>query len=307
MTSEVVPAALEGERVDRVVSMITGCSRSEAATVVGDGHVLVDGRAVTKVSIKVHEGQTIEVAVDPVRPPVIPGPDASVPVEVLFADDDVIVIDKPPGLVVHPGAGHQGATLVHGLLARFPELEGVGGDPERPGIVHRLDKGTSGLLVVARTDDAHDALVAQLSTHEVERTYLALTWGAFETKLGTIDAPVGRSRRDPLKMTVTASGRPSRTHYEVLEAFSDPVTTLLRCQLETGRTHQIRVHLRSLGRPVVGDDLYGGVRPGLVSPRPFLHATRLAFEHPANGEVLTFESPLPADLRTVLEELAPAV
>jgi 23S rRNA pseudouridine1911/1915/1917 synthase len=302
---EIVPAALAGERVDRVVSMVANCSRSEAAQVIADGHVTVSGKVVKKGSIKVVEGDEVAIAVDPVIPPVLPGPEPSVEVRVVYEDAAVVVIDKPAGLVVHPGAGHEGLTLVHGLLARYPDVDGVGGDPMRPGIVHRLDKGTSGLLVVARTDEAHDELVAQLATHEVDRHYLTLVWGTFETTTGTIDAPVGRSRRDPLKMTVTTSGREARTHYTVLDSFDVPApTTYLECRLETVRTHQIRVHLRSIGRSVVGDDLYGGTRAVIPCPRPFLHATRLRFDHPTTGEPMNFESSLPADLQAVLDTLS---
>ena len=195
---------------------------------------------------------------------------------------------------------HADGTLVNGLLARYPELAGVG-DPGRPGIVHRLDKGTSGLLVVARTQAAYDGLVAQLAAHTAERRYLALVWGHPASAAGLVDAPIGRSPRDPLKMAVVADGREARTRYQVRETFDRPApTALLDCRLETGRTHQIRVHLAAIGHPVVGDATYGGVRPALDVPRPFLHAYRLSFDHPATGERLTFESPLPADLATIL-------
>jgi len=302
--SEVLPSALAGERIDRVVAMLTGCSRAEASAALAAGTVRLDGAVVTKPSMRVEEGQTVVVERDPVVVPELPGPDPEIEVRVVHLDDDLIVIDKPAGLVVHPAPGHRGGTLVNGLLARFPELAEVG-EPQRPGLVHRLDKGTSGLLVVARNPRAHEFLVDLLATHDVEREYRALTWGRFETTQGTIDAPVGRSRRDPLKMTVAADGRPARTHYELLATWAEPAVALLACHLETGRTHQIRVHLRSIGRPVVDDDLYGGVRPGLRVGRPFLHATRLSFEHPTSGERLAFDSPLPADLEGVLDRLGP--
>lgn len=298
-----MPAALAGERVDRVVAMLTGCTRAEAAEVIAEGAVRVEGEVVTKASLRVREGQTVSVAHDPHREPETPHPDPSVVLVVVHEDDDVVIIDKPAGLVVHPGAGHEGATLVHGLLARYPEIAEVG-DPFRPGLVHRLDKGTSGLLVVARSERAYESLVSQLSDHSVERRYAALVWGAFDTPAGTIDAPVGRSRRNPLLMTVTASGRDARTHYEVRDRFTEPaVVTLLGCELETGRTHQIRVHLRSIHHPVVGDDLYGGDRAPLRIGRPFLHAQRLSFEHPATGEVVSFECELAPELRAVLDRL----
>ncbi len=303
---EVLPEALAGERIDRVVAMLTGCSRAEASTALAAGAVRLDGQVVTKPSTRVNAGQSVALDHSPVGEAVLPGPDPSVEVVVVFVDGDLIVVDKPAGLVVHPAPGHRGGTLVNGLLARYPEVASVG-EPHRPGLVHRLDKGTSGLLVVARSQHAHAHLVDQLATHEVEREYRALAWGGFEVAHGTIDAPVGRSRRDPLKMTVATDGRPARTHYELLDTWADPVVSLLACRLETGRTHQIRVHLRGIGRPVVDDDLYGGVRPGLHVGRPFLHAARLSFEHPTSGEQMSFDSPLPGDLVDVLERLGPPV
>jgi 23S rRNA pseudouridine1911/1915/1917 synthase len=303
--SDEIPAGFDGERIDRVVAMLTGCSRSEAHDAIEGGTVRLDGVVATKGSARVRAGQLVEIDGDPVRVEPPPAADPSVVLEVVYEDDDVVVIDKPPGLVVHPGAGYRDATLVHGLLARYPEVAGVGGDPIRPGVVHRLDKGTSGLLVAARTEEAHAALVEQLSDHLVDRHYRALVWGHLETTRGTIDAPVGRSKRDPLKMTVTATGRDARTHYEVLDSFDEPVRlSLLECRLETGRTHQIRVHLRSIGRPVVGDELYGGARESMPMDRPFLHAAQLAFTHPTTGERVRFDSPLPADLLEVLGRLS---
>lgn len=303
MIAEEIPRALDGERLDRVVAMLTGCTRAEAAEAVTSGIATIDGRVVTKVSTRLHEHQVVVVARDPHSDAPAPQPDMSVEVRVIHEDPDVIVVDKPAGLVVHPGPGHQGATLVNGLLARYPEIAEIG-DPARPGIVHRLDKGTSGLMVVARSDRAYASLVDQLTRHDVERVYDALVWGHLESHHGTIDAPVGRSRRNPLLMTVSADGRESRTHYEVAEVFQRPAPlSLLTCRLETGRTHQIRVHLRSIGRPVVGDDLYGGRRPAIGLSRPFLHARRLCFEHPNRGEQVSFEVVLPSDLAVVLDRL----
>jgi 23S rRNA pseudouridine1911/1915/1917 synthase len=301
---EEVPDALDGERLDRAVALMCGCSRREAADALAAGAVTVDGRVVTKGSHRLGTGDVVEVAADPHQPPAEVTADAGVEVPVVHADDDVIVVDKPAGLVVHPGPGHSGSTLVHGLLARFPELASVG-EPERPGLVHRLDRGTSGLLVVARTPEAHESLVGQLSSHAVERVYTALVWRHPEHPAGVIDAPVGRSRRDPLRMTVAVEGRPSRTHYHVDRTFSEPVeVALLTCELETGRTHQIRVHLSSVGHPVVGDPLYGGNRASLRVSRPFLHARRLSFVHPGTGEQVAYDSPLPADLAAVLAHLS---
>ena len=301
-----MPEALDGERVDRVVSMLTGCSRAEASESIDAGDVTVDGRVASKSSLRVRVGQRVTVSDDPHKVQPLPEPDASIPVEVVAADEHIIVVNKPAGLVVHPGAGRADGTLVNGLLARWPELADVG-EVHRPGIVHRLDKGTSGLMVVARTQTAYHALVDQLSVHEVERNYETLVWGWLDTPVGTIDAPIGRSRRNPLLMTVSADGRPSRTHYEVVERCLEPaLVTRMRCSLETGRTHQIRVHLRSIGHPVVGDDLYSGQRPALGLARPFLHAFRLAFAHPATDETVSYTAELPSDLVAVLDRLEPA-
>jgi 23S rRNA pseudouridine1911/1915/1917 synthase len=307
--SEIVPPSLAGERLDRAVALLADCSRAEAAEAIGSGRVLVGDRAVTKASHRLEEDDRLAVLDDPHRIPDAVTADPAVEFTVLYEDDDVIVIDKPAGLVVHPGPGHAGSTLVHGLLARYPELSpedgaAVGG-ADRPGLVHRLDRGTSGLLVVARTPHAHADLVEQLSTHTVGRVYSALVWRHPAHHHGVVDAPVGRSRRDPLRMTVAVDGRPARTHYDVDHLFHEPVeVALLTCRLETGRTHQIRVHLSSIGHPVVGDQLYGGVRSSFPVPRPFLHARRLEFVHPATGEDVVVESPLPADLQAVLARLS---
>ena len=301
---EVIPDALDGERIDRVVALLTDCSRAEAVDlIVGEG-VAVGDRTPTKPSQRLAAGATVRILRDPGRAAEGVVADPAGEFGVVHEDDDLIVVDKPPGLVVHPGAGHSGSTLVHGLIARYPELAEVG-EPLRPGLVHRLDRGTSGLLVVARTPAAYEDLVAQLASHEVRRIYTALAWRHLEYAQGVVDAPIGRSRRDPLRMTVAVDGRPSRTHYHVDAEYSDPIeASLLTCQLETGRTHQIRVHLASIGHAVVGDDTYGGVRRSFAAPRPFLHARELAFTHPGTGDEVLFTSPLPDDLSTVLARLS---
>lgn len=301
---EDIPDALDGERIDRVVALLTNCSRAEAVDLIAAGAVRVGEHTPSKPSLRLAAGDVVTVLRDPARPPEVVLADPSVEFGVVHEDDDLVVIDKPPGLVVHPGAGHSGSTLVHGLLARYPDLADVG-EPLRPGLVHRLDRGTSGLLVVARTPQAYEALVDQLSSHTVRRIYTALAWRHLEYTQGVIDAPLGRSRRDPLRMTVSVDGRPSRTHYHVDAEYHDPIeASLLTCQLETGRTHQIRVHLASIGHAVVGDDTYGGVRRSFAVPRPFLHARELAFIHPATGEEVSFTSPLPDDLAAVLDRLS---
>jgi 23S rRNA pseudouridine1911/1915/1917 synthase len=300
---EEIPDALDGERIDRVVALITGESRARAGDLVDAGAVQVAGTVVTTRSRKVRAGEVVEVEFDPSARAAVPVADPTVVVPVVFEDDDVIVIDKPPGLVVHPGAGNPEGTLVNGLLARYPEIAAVG-DPARPGIVHRLDKGTSGLLVVARSPRAYDSLVEQLSSRSASRGYRALVWNHVDPPHGVIDAPIARSDREPTKMAVSAHGREARTHYALDESFSEPVeVSLLTCHLETGRTHQIRVHLAAIGHPVVGDDRYHGRRASLEVGRPFLHAAALAFAHPATGEPVAFTAALPDDLALVLTHL----
>jgi len=304
--TEVVPDALDGERVDRVVAMLTGLPRSEVAVLVSQGAVRLRDVEVRSRSVKVASGDTVEVdvpEVDAVAP--VDGRGADVSFHVVYADDHVIVVDKPQDLVVHPGAGNPSGTLAQGIVARFPEVASVG-EPDRPGIVHRLDRGTSGLLVVARTEEARASLVGQLASRQVTRRYLALTWGHLDSPRGVVDAPIGRSKRDPTKMAVTTRGKEARTAYQVERRFAEPVALdLLGCTLETGRTHQIRVHLAAVGHPVVGDARYGGVRESLAVPRPFLHARQLAFDHPATGERVTFDAALPEDLTAVLDGLVP--
>jgi len=300
---ERIPAALAGERVDRVVAMLTGLTRAEVSDLIAEGAVAVRGRVVVKPSVRLAEGDELAVEVPDAAPEPMAVPEPDVEVPIVHADDDVIVVDKPQELVVHPGAGNARGTMVAGLLARFPDLAGVG-EPERPGIVHRLDKGTSGLLVVARTPDAYDSLVAQLSSRTVERRYLTLVWGVPEPATGVVDAPIGRSRRDPTRMAVSSTGREARTRYEVLQRFTEPIdAALLECRLETGRTHQIRVHLAAIEHPVVGDPRYRGKRTSFATPRMFLHAHSLTFDHPRTGERISFRSPLPADLQEVLDRL----
>jgi 23S rRNA pseudouridine1911/1915/1917 synthase len=299
-----VPGALDGERLDRALALLSGLSRADVNTLMDSGRVRVGGGLVSSHHRRVRAGELVSVEGSLVpTPPGRPGPDPNVDVPIVWSDDDLIVVDKPAGMVVHPGAGNRNGTLVHGLLASFGELADSG-DADRPGIVHRLDKGTSGLLVVARTAPAREALVGQLSRREVEREYSALAAGIVDADEGLIDGPLGRSDRDPTRMQVLAGGRPARTRYRVDDRFTEPVAaTLLRCRLETGRTHQIRVHLASIGHPIVGDDRYG-TRPDGWQPlppgRPFLHAAVLGFEHPRTAQPMQFFSELPDDLIGVL-------
>lgn len=300
--SVTVPALLDGVRVDRAVAMLSEVSRAQAAALVSAGRVRVDGRVVGARSQLLRSGSALEVDATDDGPVLHAEP--AVAFAVVAEDDHFVVVDKPAGLVVHPGAGRQRGTLVSGLLARYPELATVG-DPSRPGIVHRLDRGTSGLLVVARTEIAYRSLVAQLSARTASRRYLALAAGDVAEERGVVEAPVGRSHRTPTRMAVSPDGRPARTRYQVLRRYQDPVSsTLLAVALDTGRTHQIRVHLAAIGHPVVGDDRYGsGGRVGgalLPSGRLFLHAAELTLDHPVTGERVGWRSPLSADLGALL-------
>lgn len=285
------------------MALLTGCSRSEAGRVIAEGHVAISGETTTTRSRRVAAGQTIDIEVDPVREQLVLEADESIRVPVVHEDEDLVVVDKPAGLVVHPGAGTPQSTLAAGLLARYPELAGVG-EALRPGIVHRLDRGTSGLLVVARNEPARRDLSDQLAQRRIQRRYLALVWGRFEEGSGVIDAPIGRSDRDRTRMAVTASGREARTRYEVIADFSEPgPLTLLECSLETGRTHQIRVHLAEIAHPVVGDETYGRGRRELDLDRVFLHSARLQLIHPRSREEMVFTSDLPPELESVLANL----
>lgn len=303
VVSEAVPAALDGERLDRVVSLLTGMSRRQAAEAVARGLVRLDGEPVEARSRRVREGEEVRVEGGGAEPEAPPVADPAVGFTIVHEDEHVVVVDKPAGLVVHPGAGNETGTLVHGLLARYPEVAEVG-PPQRPGIVHRLDRGTSGLLMVARTAEAHGSLVGQLSDRRVDRRYQALVHGRVQADEGRIEAAIGRSPRDRTKMAVVADGREARTAYTVERRWARPAVSLLECRLETGRTHQIRVHVSAIGHPVVGDATYDSSRDHHGLDRPFLHAVRLAFTHPADGSPMVFSSSLSADLEGVLAELA---
>jgi 23S rRNA pseudouridine1911/1915/1917 synthase len=288
-----VPESAAGERLDRFLAALPEIgSRAVAERLVRDGGVLVDGSARPK-SAKLAGGEELEF-----EPPV-PEPSGLVPEEmelkVPYEDEHLLVVDKPAGVVVHPAPGHAQGTLVHGLLGY--DVEG-GEEPERPGIVHRLDRDTSGLLVVARSPEAHRRLQELVHDRALTREYVALVVGRPRSRRGTIEAPIGRDRHDPLRHSLdTDTPRDAVTHFEVDELL--PRHALLRVTLETGRTHQIRVHLAAVDLPVAGDPVYG--RPGeLGLERQFLHAARLAFRHPMTGEEVEVRSPLPADLETAL-------
>ncbi len=304
MIEEQIPAALAGERLDRIVSLVTECSRSDAAVLIAVGGVQLDGVVQTIGKLRVKETQVVLVDEAMLPVPEAPQADASVVFTVVYEDEQIIVVDKPAGLVVHPGAGNPDRTLVNGLLARYPEIADVG-ETHRPGIVHRLDIGTTGLLVVARTERAYHFLVSALSSRDVGRVYRAVVWGHLDNPVGVIDAPIGRDHRDPMRMSVVVDGKSARTRYRVLHAYRTPAdVSVLECRLETGRTHQIRVHLSAIGHPVVGDGQYGGIRVAVPCPRPFLHAAGLELVHPSTGEMLSFESVLPTDLAAVEASLS---
>jgi 23S rRNA pseudouridine1911/1915/1917 synthase len=288
-----VPDTAGGLRLDRYLGGLPEVgSRAAAERLFSTGQVLVDGRPAPK-SRRLVGGEEVEFATPEGPPELAP---EEVGLRIAHEDEHLLVVDKPAGVVVHPSPGHASGTLVHGVLARGA----AGGEEERPGIVHRLDRDTSGLLVVARSDEAHERLKQLVQRHGLERTYTALVRGRPRSRRGRIEAPIGRDRRDPTKQSLkTDSPRDAVTHFELLELIGQ--YALLRVDLETGRTHQIRVHLAAIGLPVVGDPVYGVPDPALG--RQFLHAARLGFEHPFTGERIEVESPLPGELARSLETL----
>ena len=286
-------------RLDLLVAARLGVSRTRAATLIAHGRVAVDGRR-ERASYRPRAGETITVEVPPPEGrEVVP---EAIPLSVVYEDEDIVVVDKPAGMVVHPAPGNWSGTLVNALLGRA----GSGVLPERAGLVHRLDKNTSGLLLVARTERAHRLLSAELAARRIARRYAVLCWGHLASDEVTVDRPLARDPRDRKRMAVVLSGREARTTFIRLARFD--AVDLLRAHLHTGRTHQIRVHLASIGHPVVGDDVYGGgggrrllrLAPG----RQFLHAAWLRFRHPTTGEIVDLRSPLPPDLRPTLAEVA---
>src|SRR5580704_5091866 len=331
-----------GARLDRVLAARIGdLSRSRLKALILAGEVAVGGRTIRDPGHHVNAGDAVMVEVPPPQP-AEPAPE-SIPLDIVFEDDEIIVIDKPKNLVVHPAAGNWTGTLVNALIAHCGEsLSGIGGE-RRPGIVHRLDKDTTGLMVVAKSDRAHRALAAQFADHgrsgePFERRYLAFVWGAPDRPHGVIDAPIDRNPRARDRMAVREGGRQAVTHWQLLERYAgepapaegvrvkrakagkantaDPVASLLNCRLETGRTHQIRVHLASINHPLMGDEAYGAgfrTKAGLLLPgaqkaladlgRQALHAYILTIKHPMNGEILTFRSELPPDLARLHDEL----
>ncbi|MFL5259025.1 MAG: RluA family pseudouridine synthase [Hyphomicrobiales bacterium] len=310
----------DGERLDRVLARrFPDVSRARFQALIADGSVTVEGAPVHEARRRVKAGERVE-AILPEAVPAEPRPER-IALDILFEDDDLIVIDKPAGLVVHPAAGHETGTLVNALMAHCGQsLSGIGG-VRRPGIVHRLDKDTSGIMVAAKSDRAHRSLAEQFAAHgrdgRLVREYLALVWGTPERRTGRISAPVGRSASDRKKMAVAAGGRDAVTHYDVIELLGrPPLASLVRCRLDTGRTHQIRVHMAHLGHPIMGDPTYAKgfsaserkLRPPArvalsALGRQALHAFRLGFEHPVTHITMLFESELPPDISILRDTL----
>lgn len=290
---------LDGERLDVFVARrIPELTRSRVRKLIDEAFVTIDGRLPAKAGVKLERGQRVQVTIPPPQPTALE-PEA-IPLRIVYEDDDLLVVDKPAGMTVHPAPGHASGTLVHAVLARCPGLSGIGGEG-RPGIVHRLDKDTSGLIIVAKNDKAHLSLARQLKERRVEKTYIALVEGRLKQREGVIDAPIGRHPRDRKKMAVVERGREARTRYRVLREVDG--RSLVEARPETGRTHQIRVHFASIRHPVVGDTVYGRAAPAPSLRRQFLHAQRLAFRHPRTGERLELEAPLPEDLAQALAEM----
>ncbi len=294
-----IDAVAAGLRLDKAVADLTELSRGLANEQIKNGQILVNGLA-KKAKYAVKEGDVISYEVP--EPEVVEYVAEDLPLEIVYQDEDVAVVNKPQGMVVHPSAGHTSGTLVNALMYHIKDLSGING-VLRPGIVHRIDKDTSGLLMIAKNDQAHLALADELKDKKSLRKYWAIVHGNLPNDRGVIEAPIGRSEKDRKKQAVTAKGKPALTRFQVLERFGD--YTLVELQLETGRTHQIRVHMAYIGHPVAGDEVYGP-RKTLKGHGQFLHARTLGFTHPRTGEVLEFTAEAPAIFLETLEKLRKA-
>ena len=296
----ILEASMDGERLDAFLSRSAeGLSRSAAPKLIADGNVRLNGSPARK-NDRLRVGDSVELTIpEPREVDIAP---KKMPLDIVYEDEDVAVINKPKGLVVHPAAGHQDDTLVNGLLyAMGDSLSGINGEL-RPGIVHRIDKDTSGLLAIAKNDLAHTVLASQLKDHSMARTYEAVVCGSFKEDRGTVDAPIGRHPTDRKKMCVTQrNSKNAVTHWEVVERFRG--YTHIRCRLETGRTHQIRVHMAYIGHPILGDTVYGHKKPELGQDSQCLHAGALCFRHPRDGRPVMVFAPLPDYFQSVLEKL----
>ena len=299
MTRELTAATEHaGVRLDAFLSADGALTRSQAARLIAEGRVRVNGKPAAK-SARLSGGETVTVDVPQLRETALPPQD--IPLAVVYEDDDVLVVNQPTGLVVHPAPGHPDGTLVNALLHHCGDsLSGIGGE-KRPGIVHRIDRDTSGLIIAAKNDAAHLALSAQLKDHSLSRTYECLVTGNMKQDSGTVDAPIGRSSADRKKMAVVPTGRRAVTHWEVVARY--PGVTHLRCRLETGRTHQIRVHMAYIGHPILGDTVYGAKKPVPGLTGQCLHATGLRFVHPRTGEPVELHCPLPPEFTAMLQKL----
>ena len=299
MTRELTAATEHaGVRLDAFLSADGALTRSQAARLIAEGRVRINGKPAAK-SARLSGGETVTVDVPQLRETALPPQD--IPLDVVYEDDDVIVVNKPTGLVVHPAPGHPDGTLVNALLHHCGDsLSGIGGE-KRPGIVHRIDRDTSGLIIAAKNDAAHLALSAQLKDHSLSRTYECLVTGNMKQDSGTVDAPIGRSSADRKKMAVVPTGRRAVTHWEVVARY--PGVTHLRCRLETGRTHQIRVHMAYIGHPILGDTVYGAKKPVPGLTGQCLHAAGLRFVHPRTGEPVELHCPLPPEFTAMLQKL----
>ena len=295
----ILPADRSGERADAALARLSGTlTRSAAQRLLEAGQVTSHGRVLKK-NDRLEAGDPLEVEIPAPQPLELSAED--IPLDIVYEDGDLIVLNKPKGLVVHPAAGHWSGTLVNALLHHCRDsLSGING-ALRPGIVHRIDKDTSGLLVVAKNDFAHQNLAAQLQDHSLAREYVCLVTGGMRADSGTVDAPIGRHPTDRKRMAVVADGRSAVTHWQVLERFSG--YTLLKCRLETGRTHQIRVHMAHIGHPIVGDMVYGRKKPELGQDTQCLHARAITFRHPRSGETVTLTCPLPPYLEALIHQL----
>ena len=294
----IVEEEMDGERLDAFLAeQVEQLSRSAVKNLINEGQVLVNG-AKQKASYHVREGDEISIEIP--EPQVLELKPRDIPLEIIYQDEDLAVINKPKGLVVHPAHGNWDYTMVNALLYHIKDLSGINGQI-RPGIVHRLDKDTSGVMVVAKNDVAHRSLAAQIKDHSIKREYIALVHGTIKENLGTIDAPIGRSKNDRKKMAVIADGRPAVSKYQVLERYHN--YSLVKVELLTGRTHQIRVHFAYIKHPVVGDPLYGSGKKHFNLDSQALHAHLLGFNHPRTGKYLEFTSPLPEYFQEILTSL----
>ena len=287
-------------RLDEFVKRAADVTRSRAQKLIADGCVSVDGAPPQKAGQQLKPGQLVDITIPEIK--AVTAQPEDIPIDILYEDEWLAVVNKPRGMVVHPAAGNEEHTLVNALLARLDSLSGIGGEL-RPGILHRIDKDTTGLLLVAKNDRAHAALSAQIAAHTVGRVYLAVAYGRFRDETGTVDAPIGRHPVDRKKMAIVSDGREARTDFKVLEQLKE--CALIEARLHTGRTHQIRVHMASIGHPLVGDPLYGPRRASLLPALGYqlLHACRIAFDHPADGRRMTFAVMPPADYINAYKKL----